>query len=90
MNRGSAYGSLGQWDKAIADCSKAIGINPGYAKAYYSRGAAYCNLGQWEKAAADFSRVIEIDPDLRLHMPAVTLRSGKCRAGRNNYRLPDN
>ena len=62
-NRGIAYGNLGQWDKAIADYSKAIGINPGYFEAVLNQGYAYANLEQWEKAITDYSRAIEIDAE---------------------------
>jgi Tfp pilus assembly protein PilF len=61
-NRGVAYGEIGQWDKTIADFSRAIEIDPKYAKAWYDRGVAYGNLGQWDMALDDFSNAIGIDP----------------------------
>lgn len=61
-NRGVTYGELGQWDKTISDFSRAIEIDPKYAKAYYDRGVAYSNLEQWDKTISDLSRAIEIDP----------------------------
>jgi tetratricopeptide (TPR) repeat protein len=61
-NRGLAYSSLGQWDKAIDDYTRAIGIDPDYVNANYNRGLAYSALGQWNKAIADYSKTIEIDP----------------------------
>jgi tetratricopeptide (TPR) repeat protein len=63
LNRGVAYGNLGQFDKAIDDYSKAIELNPKYTKAYYNLGVAYANLGQWDKAIDDYNRTIGIDPD---------------------------
>ncbi len=45
-NRGNAYGKKGQYDKAISDYTKAIEINPSYAKAYYNRGVAYIKEGE--------------------------------------------
>lgn len=62
VSRGYAYASIGQWDKAIADYTRGIGINPNYAAAYTYRGVAYDNLKQWYKAIADYSRAIGIDP----------------------------
>jgi len=62
LNRGKVYGSLGQWDMAISDFSKALGIYPGYTVAYYNRGVAYGNIGQWDKAITDLSSLIAIDP----------------------------
>jgi tetratricopeptide (TPR) repeat protein len=61
-NRGVSYSDLGQSDKAIADFSEAIEIDPKFRDAYASRGNAYGNLGQWNKEIADCSRAIEIDP----------------------------
>jgi protein O-mannosyl-transferase len=62
VSHGYSYGELGKWENAIADYSKAIGINPNYHIAYYNRGVAYDNLEQWEKAIADYSSAIVINP----------------------------
>jgi tetratricopeptide (TPR) repeat protein/uncharacterized membrane protein YwzB len=62
-NRGGAYKHLGQFDKAIADYSRAIEIYPEYADAYNNRGAANYDLRQLDKAIADYSRAIEINPN---------------------------
>ncbi len=62
VNRGYAYGNLGEWNKAIVDYSKAIGINPEYSDAYNNRGFAYGKLGQWDKSIADYSKAIGINP----------------------------
>ncbi len=58
--RGSAYGSLGKFDQAIADFSEAIKINPEYYLTYPLRGLAYRSSGKYEEALADFSRAIEL------------------------------
>jgi tetratricopeptide (TPR) repeat protein len=63
-NRGLAHSNLGQWDKAVADFSKAIELDPKLAGAWNGRGFAYFNLGQYDKAVADFSRAFEVDPHL--------------------------
>src|SRR5262245_43440118 len=55
INRGIAYGAKGDNDRAIADLSKAIEINPKYAAAYYNRGAAYRAKGDNDRAIADYS-----------------------------------
>ena len=62
MNRGVVYASLGQWDNAIDDYSKAITNDTKNIKAYYNRGVAYANLKQWDNAMADYSKAIEINP----------------------------
>ena len=63
-NRGYAYINLGEYQKAIDDCSKAVEIDPKLASAYNNRGVAYINLGKYQKAIDDCSKAIEIDPKL--------------------------
>jgi len=62
FQRGLAYGRKGQYDKAIADYTKSIEINPGDATVYISRGFAYVKIGQYDKAIADVTKAIEINP----------------------------
>jgi tetratricopeptide (TPR) repeat protein len=61
-NRGAYYLSRGLYDKAIADFSKAIEINP-YYKVYYNRGSAYDAQELYDKAIADYTKAIELKPD---------------------------
>ena len=61
-SRGTAYSKIGQWNKAIADYTRALQIDPKYQLALTDRGFAYRNLGQYDKAIADYTRAIEIDP----------------------------
>ena len=58
--RGLAYGGKGEYDKAIADCTEAIRLNPNYAAAYYIRGAAYEEIGDKAKAAADYAKAKQL------------------------------
>ncbi|MHC4706876.1 MAG: tetratricopeptide repeat protein [Planctomycetota bacterium] len=61
--RGEAQLELGHGDRAIADLSKAIGLDPNDPDAWQVRGYAYANLKQWDKALADSSKAIELEPD---------------------------
>jgi protein O-mannosyl-transferase len=61
--RGVAYGKLGEYQLAIDDFSKAIGLRPGYPTAYYNRGVAYGKLGNYQLAIEDFSKNIDLKPD---------------------------
>ncbi len=61
-NRADAYGELKQWDKAVADYSKAVELEPKNAWRLGQRGDAYGYLKQWDKAVADYSKVIELEP----------------------------
>jgi tetratricopeptide (TPR) repeat protein len=61
-NRGYAYDAKGDFDRAIADFTKAIEINPKDADAYKNRGYAYDAKGDFDRAIADFTKAIEINP----------------------------
>ncbi len=46
----------GDFDKAIADFSEAIRLDPKDADAYFNRGRAYEKKGETERARADFDQ----------------------------------
>ena len=61
-NRGSRSNRLEDYSKALANCSKAIELDPKYANAYSHRGKTYNDLKDYRKALADYSQAIELDP----------------------------
>jgi tetratricopeptide (TPR) repeat protein len=56
----SREGDNKQYDKAIADYTKAIELDSNYADAYCNRGSVYNTLQQYEKAVADYTKAIEL------------------------------
>jgi tetratricopeptide (TPR) repeat protein len=62
--RGNAYHDRREYDRAIADYTKIIEINPTDAVAYNNRGIAYRAKGDNDSAIADHTRAIKIDPEL--------------------------
>jgi tetratricopeptide (TPR) repeat protein len=62
-NRGDAYGSKGEVDRAISDYTRAIELNPNYAPAYTSRGRAYTSKGDYTRAVADVTKASELNPN---------------------------
>lgn len=62
-NRGIAYWSKGDLDKAIADYNAAIRIQPKYVAAYHNRAMAYNDGGRSEQAIEDYDTAIRLQPD---------------------------
>lgn len=61
-NRAFAYVDKGLTDRAIADYTKAIGLDPGNALAYAGRGIQYGNKALYDRALADENKSIALDP----------------------------
>jgi len=55
-NRGIAYATLNQHERAIEDYNKAIELNPNLAEAYGNRGRTYKEIGNYEKSARDLKK----------------------------------
>jgi lipoprotein NlpI len=59
--RGAAYARNGHFDRAIADYTKAIEIDPNDSGVLTFRGYAYELKGDFDSAIADFTKAIEIN-----------------------------
>ena len=60
--RGAALLRSKRFDESVADFSKVIDMDPGYARAYHLRGLAREHRGDGVGALADFNKAIELDP----------------------------
>jgi len=65
-NRGNAYGSLGQPERAIEDYAEAIRLNPTLALAYYNRGFTYKLQDKKAEAIVDFEKFITLTDNPQL------------------------
>ena len=63
MDRGLAYGAKYDYDRAIADFSGAIGLDPKLAPPFFNRGLAYSAKQDYDRAIADFTQAIKLDPN---------------------------
>jgi tetratricopeptide (TPR) repeat protein len=68
------------FDGAIADYTRAIGIDPQNAAAFNNRGNAYDAQGELDKARGDFDRAIELNAnmlDAYMNRGLTLIRQGK-------------
>ena len=61
-NRGIAWISKGEFDRAIADFDEAIRLDPKKAFLHEGRGNAWASKGEFDRAVADFDEAIRLDP----------------------------
>jgi tetratricopeptide (TPR) repeat protein len=62
-NRGVAFRSNGEIDRAIEDYDQAIRLKPDYYVAINNRGVAFMNRDELDRAITDFDRTIQLKPD---------------------------
>lgn len=63
-NRCTVFNAILRLDQALGDCTRAIQLNPKFARAYVNRGMSLRRLGRFAPAIADYSKAIKIDPEL--------------------------
>jgi tetratricopeptide (TPR) repeat protein len=66
LSRGKLWEARSEFDKAIADYSAAIKLDPTNEFIYNSRGNAWRSKGEYDKAIADHSEAIRLDPKYAL------------------------
>jgi tetratricopeptide (TPR) repeat protein len=87
IHRGSVWRAIGQSDKAIADWSEAIRLDPKNAYAYSARGGAWGAKNENDKAIADCNEAIRLDP---MDVTAYNSRaSARLRKGQYDKALAD-
>jgi tetratricopeptide (TPR) repeat protein len=62
IDRGCAWISQKEFDKALAALNEAIGLEPGYPEAYIHRAFAWSNKREYKKALADYDKAVMLDP----------------------------
>jgi tetratricopeptide (TPR) repeat protein len=62
IEKGEKYWLNDQNDAAIEAYTKAIGLRPNHAKAYYLRGSANQEKKQYDEAIEDYDKAIALDP----------------------------
>jgi serine/threonine protein kinase/Tfp pilus assembly protein PilF len=80
MESGRAHEAAGDWEKAHADLTKAVGRMPEYALVWRERCELHYRLGLEEETLADGARVFELkepdDPQAWFHYAGLRLQQG--------------
>ncbi|KAK4355369.1 hypothetical protein RND71_024340 [Anisodus tanguticus] len=53
-NRAACWYKLGQWEKSVDDCTRALSFQPNYTKALLRRAASNTKLERWAEAVRDY------------------------------------
>ena len=83
FDRGNAYHSKGDYDRAIQAFSRAIELKRDFAEAYTNRGLAHQNKGDYDHAIRDHNEAIDLNPN---YAEAYFNRGGAYKS-KNNYDL---
>jgi tetratricopeptide (TPR) repeat protein len=62
--RGDAYKAKGDYDRALADYSKSIELNPTQVRAHMERADLYERIGKRARAIADFQKALSHNRDM--------------------------
>ncbi|KAF9687304.1 hypothetical protein SADUNF_Sadunf02G0079600 [Salix dunnii] len=61
-NRAACRSKLGQFEKAVEDCTAALAVRPNHSKARLRRAHCNAELGRWESSIQDFEMLIRESP----------------------------
>jgi lipoprotein NlpI len=81
VGRGNRYAREGDYDRAIADYTKAIHLDPKLDYTFSRRGLAYAQRKEHDRAIADYSQAIRLNPN---RAPAY-LRRGYAYHSKGDY-----
>ncbi|KAF9603975.1 hypothetical protein IFM89_039329 [Coptis chinensis] len=62
-NRAACRSKLGQIEKAVEDCTRALNVRPSYSKARLRRADCYAKLERWEASVQDYEVLIKETPE---------------------------
>ncbi len=63
LNLSLVYYNMGDYEKCIFYCEKALVVKPDYADAYSNMAASYNKLKQWDKGVEASKKALAIDPN---------------------------
>jgi tetratricopeptide (TPR) repeat protein/serine/threonine protein kinase len=81
LNRGHTHRELGEYARALEDCTTAVKLGPDYPVAHVSRGLVHLARREHDEALKDFDRALELSPG---YVPAQ-LNRGLAHVGKRAY-----
>lgn len=63
-NRCAVFNVLLRLDQALGDCTRAVQLQPEFARAYVNRGMSLRRFGRFAPAIVDYSKAIALEPEL--------------------------
>jgi len=80
--QGMAFAAMREFDRALADLTRACELAPGDAENRYQRGVIYQHLGQLQPALQDFDAALKVQPDdIDAHLARAELLHGNPEVG---------
>lgn len=80
--RGMAFASMREFDRAVADLTRACDLAPRDEQNHYQRGIIYFEDGQFKSALQDFNTALTLQPDdIQAHMARAELLQSHPDAG---------
>ena len=78
LGRGTGHLRALEFERAVADLTKAVEIDPTSALAHCNLGWTYKSLGDEQKAIAHYRKALEIDPSLEAARDNLKLLGATC------------
>ncbi len=88
LNRGQTYYDRSDYDRAAADFTRAIEVDPNYPMGYGNRANAYAMKGEDDRAIASYDQAIRLDPNYTAAYTGRGLiyeRKGNIEQARRDY-----
>ena len=83
-NRGFALAAKGEFDRAVEDYDRAIGLNSTFSQAFLNRGFAHAARETFDRAIVDYDQAIQLNPNVAIafyNRGVARARKGAVMAG---------
>lgn len=82
LERAYAYTDAGELENVLAECDRAIEVEPQWAEAHNLRGIVLAEMGRWEKAIAAYEEAVRLDAGFKEAAENLAEARREVRGGR--------